>query len=115
VTGPVADVRPHLADAWAMPVPLTAGAGTRVKILEAFAARVPVVSTAKGVEGLDAEPGRHYLRAETGDEFVAALTRLRDDPTLGERIAGDAAALVDARYSRVAVRDAVATALAQLD
>src|SRR5207244_385877 len=49
VTGPVEDPLPHLARATAMPVPLVEGSGTRFKVLEAFAAGVPVVSSAKGV------------------------------------------------------------------
>jgi glycosyltransferase involved in cell wall biosynthesis len=115
VTGAVPDIRPFLADGWAMPVPLTAGAGTRFKILEAFASRLPVVSTAKGVEGLDVEPSRHYVGAESGDEFVTALTRLRDDPAKAERVMAEAAQLVDARYSSTAVEAAVSDAVAAFD
>jgi len=50
------------------------GGGTRLKILEAFAARVPVVSTAIGIEGITAEDGVHYLRAESAADFAAALS-----------------------------------------
>ena len=63
-----------------MAVPLHAGSGTRLKVLEAFAARVPVVSTAKGVEGLHLVDGVHYVRAETADDFAAAIDDLRRDP-----------------------------------
>jgi glycosyltransferase involved in cell wall biosynthesis len=115
VTGAVPDIRPFLADAWAMPVPLTAGAGTRFKILEAFASRVPVVSTAKGVEGLDVEPSRHYVPAESSDEFVTALTGLRDDPARAEHVVAAAAQLVEDRYSSTALEAAVSSAVAALD
>ena len=71
VTGTVPDVRPYFAAASVMPVPLSAGGGTRLKVLEAFASGVPVVSTAKGVEGLGLVAEQHYLQAEDPDEFVA--------------------------------------------
>ena len=73
VTGSVADVRPYLAEAGAVPMPLFDGSGTRLKALEAFATGVPVVSTAKGLEGLSVTAGQHYLRAEDPGEFVDAL------------------------------------------
>src|SRR5262249_31565581 len=56
VTGGVPDVKPHLLRASVLAVPLDAGGGTRLKILEAFAAGLPVVSTAVGAEGIAAEP-----------------------------------------------------------
>jgi hypothetical protein len=56
-----------------MAVPLTAGDGSRFKILEAFVTRVPVVSTAKGAEGLDVRDSVHLRLAEEPDEFLAAI------------------------------------------
>ncbi len=76
----VDDVRPHLAQAHVLAVPLEAGGGSRLKILEAFAAGLPVVSTAVGAEGIDAEDGRHLLLAER-PEFAAAISRLMRDAT----------------------------------
>ena len=64
VTGGVADVKPYLSRASVLTVPLDAGGGTRLKILEAFAAGLPVVSTAIGAEGIAAEPNVHYVCAE---------------------------------------------------
>jgi len=63
-------------------IPLRAGSGTRLKALEAFAARVPVISTSLGVEGLGAIPETHYLRAETTQEFADQAHRLKSDPAL---------------------------------
>jgi glycosyltransferase involved in cell wall biosynthesis len=114
VTGAVPDVRPYLADAGAVPIPLFDGSGTRLKALEAFAAGVPVVSTAKGLEGLDVVPDVHYLRAEDADEFVDALTCLWSDPESATRLAGEARALVVAQYSWETARSCTTEALARL-
>jgi glycosyltransferase involved in cell wall biosynthesis len=85
-------------------VPLTLGGGSRLKILEGFALRAPVVSTAKGVEGLDVTDGVHYLRAETPAGFVDALGRVLDDERLRTRLVESAADLVRERYSVPALR-----------
>jgi len=112
VTGPVPDVRPHLAAAAAMPIPLRAGSGTRFKALEAFAVGLPVVSTAKGVEGLGLVDGVHYLRAEATDEFVAALDVARHDTPEARRCVAEARALVEAEFSPTALDRSISTALA---
>jgi glycosyltransferase involved in cell wall biosynthesis len=57
ITGRVADIRPCYAQAHALVVPLAIGGGTRVKVLEALAIGVPVVSTTVGCEGLDVNDG----------------------------------------------------------
>jgi Glycosyltransferase len=79
-------------------MPIFSGGGTRLKVLESFAYGRPVVSTAKGVEGLSARPDEHYLPAETGEQFAAQLNALRD-PRLVERLAAAGRALVEERYS----------------
>ncbi|MBU3702651.1 MAG: glycosyltransferase [Acidimicrobiia bacterium] len=111
VTGPVPDVRPHLAAAAAMPIPLRAGAGTRLKALEAFATGLPVVSTAKGVEGLGVVDGIHYIRAESTDEFVAALDVVRSDTPVARRCIAEARALVEREFSSMALDRAITKAL----
>ncbi|GAA0900035.1 hypothetical protein GCM10009557_76140 [Virgisporangium ochraceum] len=85
-------------------VPLTLGGGSRLKILEGFALRAPVVSTAKGVEGLDVTPGVHYLPAETPAGFADAVGRVLDDEDLRTRLVESAAHLVRDRYSMPALR-----------
>jgi glycosyltransferase involved in cell wall biosynthesis len=80
-------------------VPLTLGGGSRLKVLEAFAAGAPVVSTAKGVEGLDVEPGLHYLPAETPEEFAATALELSRDQELSAAVAVAAWELAAERYS----------------
>jgi len=98
VTGRVADVRDYYAQADVLVVPLRFGSGTRIKILEAFAAGVPVVSTLLGIEGINAEPERHFLQAETPQTFVQQIGRLLNTPALGERLAREARQLVENRY-----------------
>jgi polysaccharide biosynthesis protein PslH len=83
VTGTVPDVRPHYAKAVAAIVPLKTGGGTRLKILEALAAGVPVISTKAGAEGLELTPGEHLLIAETGNEWLAAVRRVLDPTAAG--------------------------------
>ncbi len=80
VTGTVPDVRPYYREAVAVVVPLRVGGGTRLKILEAMAAGVPVVSTTLGAEGLEVEPGRDLLLADTPAAFADAIASLRDQP-----------------------------------
>src|SRR5262249_44972626 len=64
VTGWVEEIDPELARADVVAVPVRFGGGTRIKVLEAFAHRIPVVSTTLGVEGLDVEAGRELLIAD---------------------------------------------------
>ena len=76
ITGEVPEVVPALRDAGILLVPLRSGGGTRVKILEAAAAGVPVISTALGIEGLGMTPGQNVLVAEDADGFAAQVTAL---------------------------------------
>jgi glycosyltransferase involved in cell wall biosynthesis len=111
VTGAVPDVLPFLHKASAMAIPLREGGGTRFKALEAFAAELPVVSTAKGVEGLDVVAGEHYLRAETTAEFVESLTALLEDEHLCATLVAGALERVRERYSYQAARRCVVATL----
>ena len=76
VVGPVEDAVAELARARVAVVPLLAGSGTRLKILEAWAAGLPVVSTTIGAEGLGAADGEHLLIADDAASFARATTRL---------------------------------------
>jgi sugar transferase (PEP-CTERM/EpsH1 system associated) len=98
VTGAVPDVRPYLARAAVYVVPMRMGSGVRLKVLEAMAAGVPVVSTPMGLEGIAATPGEHAAVAETPEAFAGAVLRLLDDPAQRARQARQARALVEAGY-----------------
>lgn len=73
VTGSVPDVRPYYYEAFASAIPLTVAGGTRLKILEAMAAGVPVISTGIGAEGLCATPDVHFMRADTAAAIASAI------------------------------------------
>lgn len=76
VTGTVDDVRPYYRDAAVSVVPILAGSGSRLKILESMAAGVPVLSTTLGAEGIDAQDGVSIRIADTPEAFATALLRL---------------------------------------
>ena len=79
VVGQVPDIDTELARADLVLVPIRFGSGTRLKILEAFAHRIPVVSTGLGAEGLDAVDEHHLLIADTPDAIAIACARLLED------------------------------------
>jgi glycosyltransferase involved in cell wall biosynthesis len=114
ITGSVPDMRPYLAAVSAMIVPLFQGGGTRFKILEAFAANLPVISTAKGAEGLAVRDGTHLLIAETADEFVQAVHRLWNDERLARELAANGLELVQQSYSFEATGRRIAQAVGEL-
>lgn len=87
VTGTVPDVRPFLRAADVVVVPLRIGGGTRLKIYEAMAAEVPVVSTRIGAEGLSVQDGRHLLLADSAEETAAAVLRVLRTPELKAELA----------------------------
>ena len=99
IVGPVDDLRPHLAAADAIVVPLRLGSGTRLKILEAWAMARPVVSTTLGAEGLDALPGRDLLIADAPSEFARSVLRVLGEPGLGDELGRAGRTLVSERYS----------------
>jgi glycosyltransferase involved in cell wall biosynthesis len=103
LTGYVTDLRPYLAQAAVVIVPLRFGAGTRLKILEAFAAGRPVVSTPLGCEGLEVTPGVHLEVAKDAEAFAKATTGLLLDAPRRVHIAANARALVEKKYSWEAI------------
>jgi glycosyltransferase involved in cell wall biosynthesis len=98
VTGTVPDVRPFLWKSAVSIVPLRIGSGTRLKIYEAMAARVPVVSTTIGAEGLDYDPGTMKV-ADEPREFAARCLELLDDQDERGQQAASAWEMVRERYS----------------
>ncbi|HXJ83488.1 MAG TPA: glycosyltransferase family 4 protein [Candidatus Methylomirabilis sp.] len=91
-------IAPFYARAHATVLPIRAGGGTRLKILEAFAHQMPVISTAIGAEGIAVEPGRHLLIADEPDALAAACANVLDDPALAARLRTEALTLVEKRY-----------------
>lgn len=98
LTGFVDDVRPLIAQAWISLAPLRIGGGTRVKILEAMALGTPVVATSKGAEGLDVQPGKQLLIADTPEAFAQSIIRLCKEPGLRQKLNSQAYQVAAAQY-----------------
>jgi glycosyltransferase involved in cell wall biosynthesis len=113
LTGQVPTTRPYFERARALVVPLRWAGGTRLKILEALALGVPVVSTSIGVEGLGVRDGEHVLIADTAADFGAALDRLFQDDALCSGLARRGRELVEQRYDWRLIGDALAASLAR--
>lgn len=97
-TGRVADVTPLIAESAVCVVPLRIGGGTRLKILHAMAAGTPVVTTRKGMEGLDVQPGQHLLAANAPEDFSKAVLDLLRKPDLARQLSNAAFECVSTRY-----------------
>jgi glycosyltransferase involved in cell wall biosynthesis len=98
VVGAVPDMRPELALARVAVAPISVGGGTRIKILEAFAAGRPVVSTRIGAEGLAVTDGDTAFLRDEPAAFADAIVRLLHDQPLAEAMGARARALVVQRY-----------------
>lgn len=103
LTGFVPDLRPVLDEAALCVVPLRQGGGTRLKILEAFASGLPVVSTTAGAAGIAAEHERHLLIADTPEAFANAVAHLLHHPEQAASLARNARLLVEAHYDWPAI------------
>jgi len=110
VHGLVENLAPLYAAADVAVVPVRAGGGTRIKVLEAFAHGVPVVATRLGAEGIDAADGEHLLLGDDAEAFGGACLSVKRCPELAAALAARAAALVATRYSPAQVEAAVAEA-----
>jgi glycosyltransferase involved in cell wall biosynthesis len=99
VQGPVDDAIRELARAKVAVVPVLAGSGTRLKILEAWAAGVPVVSTTLGAEGLGARDGESLLLADGGPAFAEAVSRLLACTELRERVGAAGRLLLEKEFT----------------
>ncbi|NLN75565.1 MAG: glycosyltransferase [Armatimonadetes bacterium] len=96
--GYVDDIRDVLKKSAACVVPLREGGGSRLKILEAMAAGVPVISTAMGSEGIEATPGTHIITADSPKDFALAIKRVLGDQSLARSLSSNARLFVEQRY-----------------
>ncbi|ROR90124.1 glycosyltransferase [Nocardioides aurantiacus] len=111
LTGEVPDLGEELRAATLSVVPVRFGGGTRIKILEAFAYGVPVVSTTVGAEGLEVEPGTHLLVADAPEDLAASCARLVGDLALRRALAAAGRRLWHARYRSDLVAPTISAAL----
>jgi glycosyltransferase involved in cell wall biosynthesis len=98
VAGYVPDPAPYLEQAGVFIVPLRAGGGMRVKILEALARGLPLVTTTLGCEGIAVEHGRHVLIADTPEDFARETLRLLEDRALADELGRNGRRLVEDLY-----------------
>lgn len=107
VHGEVDDLDSFIAQSAMLVVPLRIGGGTRIKILEAWAKKLPVVSTSIGCEGLGATDGENLLVADSPKAFAGQCVELLQDPELGARLAGNAYSYARERYDWPVIYEAV--------
>jgi glycosyltransferase involved in cell wall biosynthesis len=105
--GDVPDVAPYYEACDAVLVPIRAGGGTRIKILEAFGYGRVVISTTLGAEGIAAEHGSELLIANTPAEFADAAGRLLQEPDLSRQLIDHGRQRVMERYSMAACEQAI--------
>lgn len=105
LVGPVDDAVDCLSRSKVVVVPVLAGSGTRIKILEAWGAGAPVVSTSLGAEGLDAQDGRHLLLADDPAAFAKKVSLLLEDRELRAKLGRAGQMLCQERYTWLAAWD----------
>lgn len=98
VTGYADDPTPLLRESAVFIVPLRAGGGMRVKILDAWSRGIPIVSTTIGCEGIDVRDGENILIADEPRDFADAVTRIIQNPTFGRQLADNGRRWVEERY-----------------
>lgn len=99
IEGYVDDILPYYRRVTVGVIPLRVGGGMRVKMVEMLSSGIPIVSTAIGAEGNMAVPGEHYLRADSPEEFAAAVVRLLNDREERRRLSEAGRAFARERYS----------------
>jgi glycosyltransferase involved in cell wall biosynthesis len=95
LTGSVEEVAPWLKAADLAVVPLTDGGGTRMKIIDCFAAGLPVISTSKGIEGIPVVAGQHALVLDDWDEIIRSIIELSEDADRAGRLAAEGRKLAE--------------------
>jgi glycosyltransferase involved in cell wall biosynthesis len=98
LVGAVEDLSTQLDAADGAVVPIRVGAGTRLKVVEALANRLPLVTTAVGCEGIEVRDGEHALVRDDAEGFAAACVSVLTDPALRQRLADAGAELFTQRY-----------------
>jgi glycosyltransferase involved in cell wall biosynthesis len=98
VVGYVEDPTSYQRRSAVMVVPLLAGGGMRVKILNALAMGIPIVSTTLGCEGIEVTPEQDILIGDIPDEFAAQVLRVLNEPNLGRQLAANGRKLAEEKY-----------------
>ena len=107
VTGYVPELAPSLEQSALMVVPVRAGGGMRVRILEAFAYAMPVVTTTIGLEGIHAELEQDVIVADVAGEFADRVCELLEDASRQEKLSINGRLLAETKYDWQVVLDAM--------
>jgi len=110
----VPEILPFLRNADLLIDPLRMGGGTRLKVLEAMAAGVPVVTTSRGCEGIMVRDREHLLVADRPSDFAESVEKLLTDRGLSDRLAVNARRLMEERYSWEGIVRKMETAIGDL-
>lgn len=97
--GYVDDVRPYLNDASIFVAPIFSGGGTKLKILNAMAMGIAVITTDVGAEGIGCEDGVHYLNANSPYDFACKICALIDSPEKIDRFGGSSRAFIEKNFT----------------
>ncbi len=111
LAGRVEKTEPYLRSASVVLVPITAGGGTRFKILEAWAAGKPVISTSAGAQGLAARHGDNIWIADTPQDFCSGVLRLLSDAALCAQLSARGRETVEEHYSLQRLQEKLETVL----
>jgi polysaccharide biosynthesis protein PslH len=98
VMGFVEELDPYFTQSALMVIPVRAGGGMRVRILEAFSRAMPVITTTVGLEGILAEPGTDVLVADNPSDFTEAVIGLLQNQTLQDKLSSNGRRLVESKY-----------------
>lgn len=96
--GEVDDMREEFRKSFALIVPIALGGGTRLKVLEAMALGLPVISTQIGVRGLNLVPGVHYLQAESAEQFAKAAYHLKSNNQIRVALIQNSRSYIERNY-----------------
>lgn len=114
VTGTVEDVRPYYTRATVSVAPYRYGEGTKLKVLEAMASGVPVVSTKIGCQGINVRDGEHLLVAETAEDFTDRVVGLLRSATRRQEIGTRARGLIEQEYAWTKIVGALESKLSEV-
>jgi len=99
VTGFVDDILPYYHKANFFVAPFRIARGVQNKVLQAFACKLPVITTPMGAEGIDCVDGQHLLLANTAEQFIDAIDKLNADPVLSQSVAQNGLSLIQEQFS----------------
>jgi polysaccharide biosynthesis protein PslH len=113
IKGYVPELAPCLVESALMVVPVRAGGGMRVRILEAFAYAMPIVTTTIGLEGIDAEIDKDVLVADTAPTFADRVCELLEDTALQTKLGANGRQLAETKYDWQVVLSAMKSVYVQ--